>query len=254
MTFSLSPTTGVVVTGGASGLGRETCLALAEAGRPVAVWDVQAEQAATTAKECADRFGVIAHAQTIDLRDDAALPAAAEETLEALPSVGGFVHAAGVMLVAPFGAIDDENWTTTMDVNLRAFVTAGQLLLPALRAACPGSAIVAVASTEALRGQPLIPAYAASKHAVVGLVKSLARSLGPEIRVNAVCPGFMDTPMLAKSMAEVPEEVVQQSLQAVPLARFSHPAEVARVIRFLLGDEASYVSGAAIPVDGGMLA
>jgi len=253
MTLSLSPTTGVVVTGGASGLGRETCLALAEAGRPVAVLDVQAEGAATTAKECADRFGVIAHAQTIDLRDDAALKPAVDETLEALPSVGGFVHAAGVTLLAPFGTIDDANWNTTMDVNLRSFVTLGQLLLPSLRAAGPGAAIAAVSSTEGLRGQPLIPAYSASKHGVVGLVKSLARSLGPEIRVNAVCPGFMDTPMLAKSMVEAGDEVVQQSLRMVPLARFSHPAEVARVIRFLLSDEASYVSGAAIPVDGGML-
>ncbi len=254
MTQATEPSTGVLVTGGASGLGRETCLALAEVGRPVAVWDLQGEGAAATAKECAERFGVVAHSETIDLREESALERALDATLTALPSIGGFAHVAGVSLIAPYGSIDDQNWNTTMDVNLRPFVTLGQLLLPALRAAGPGAAMLAVSSTEGLRGQAAIPAYSASKHALIGLARSMARSLGPDIRVNVVCPGFMETPMLETARALAGEETVRRHLEYIPLARFSQPAEVARVIRFLLSDEASYVSGVALPVDGGMIA
>ena len=147
------------------------------------------------------------------------------------------------------------DWQATLDVNVMGVVNAIEALLPELRRAMPGSAIVAIASTEGVRGNPNIPAYTASKHGVVGLVRAAARSLGPEgLRINAVCPGAMDTPMLRGALGTIGPEVEAAMVASIPLGRTADPLEVARVARFLLSDEASYVTGAAILVDGGMTA
>ena len=100
-----------------------------------------------------------------------------------------------------------------------------------------------------------MPGYCASKHGLVGTIRSIAQSLGPlGIRANAVCPGAMDTPMLAESLGAAGEDMAEQMKQMIPLGYISDPAEVARAIRFMLSDDASYITGAALPVDGGMLA
>jgi NAD(P)-dependent dehydrogenase (short-subunit alcohol dehydrogenase family) len=114
-------------------------------------------------------------------------------------------------------------------------------------------AIVGIASVEALIGNGMIPAYCASKAGLLGLTRSLAHRLGLEgIRVNAVCPGAVDTPMLAPVLAI--EEARKELTKRIPLRRVAEPADIARVVRFLLSDDAAYVHGAAIVVDGGMTA
>lgn len=242
-----SPATGVVVTGGGSGIGRACCLALAEVGRPVAVWDVNGEAAAAVAEE------VGGFAAEVDMRSQAAVAACVEPTVAALGSVGGLVHAAGVAGPMPIDFIDDDSWNAVLDVNLRGQAYLVQAFLRALKAANPGSAVVGIASVEALVGNGMIPAYCSSKAGVLGLTRSLAHRLSVDgIRINAVCPGAIDTPMLAPllSIAEARRRLEER----VPMGRVAQPMEVARVVRFLLSDEAGYMTGSHVVVDGGLTA
>jgi NAD(P)-dependent dehydrogenase (short-subunit alcohol dehydrogenase family) len=128
-----------------------------------------------------------------------------------------------------------------------------EALLPLLLAARPGSAVVGVASIDGLVGQGLIPSYNATKAGLLGVTRSFAHRFGREgIRVNAVCPGFIDTPMMAPTMAN-PETRARLELTTA-LGRVAQPEEIARVIRFLLCDDASFVHGAAVVADGGFTA
>ena len=137
--------------------------------------------------------------------------------------------------------------------HLRAYVFGVRAVLPELRAAGPGSAVVGIASIEGLIGHGAIPSYTAAKHGIVGLTRSFAHRLGPEgLRVNAVCPGYIQTPMLAPAIAD-PE--ARTHLEAsIPLGRLGVPADIARVVRFLLSEQSSYMNGAAVVVDGGVTA
>lgn len=244
-------TSGVVVTGGASGIGRACALALAESGRPVAIWDVAGPGAGETAAACR-AFGVAAHASVCDVRDRAAIAAAVASCRAAIGPIGGLVHAAGIVRIAADDVVDADTFDDVYAVNLRAEADIVQALLPSLREVS-GAAIVGIASIEALIGHGAIPSYCASKAGLVGLTRSLAHRLGPEgIRVNAVLPGFVDTPMLAPLVA-IPG-ARERVVASIPLGRLAEPADIARVVRFLLSDEAAYVHGAAIVVDGGMTA
>jgi NAD(P)-dependent dehydrogenase (short-subunit alcohol dehydrogenase family) len=245
----VGPSTGVVVTGGASGIGRACVEALAAVGRSVAVWDVNADGA----RDVAAALGGTAIGIGADVVDDAAIAAAAEATRHALPSIGGVVHAAGIVSIEPVGEIDFTNFRRVLDVNVTAFARVTQALLPDLRRATPGAAIVGIASIEALVGNAVVPAYCSSKAAMLGLTRSMAAALGPEgMRVNAVCPGYVETPMTADGLA-VPGLREQWESQAA-LRRIGQPSDIAGVVRFLLSDDAAFVTGQAIVVDGGVLA
>ncbi len=248
-----SPPTPVVVTGGGSGIGRASCLALAEVGRPVAVWDRNGDGAAETAARCAEA-GVAVHAAGVDVRDEDAVRDAVAATLAALGGVGGLVHAAGVPMGFTADDLGTEEFRLVLSVNLEAQAVLVRELLPALRAANPGSAIVGISSIEGLIGHGNIPAYTASKHALIGLTRSLAARLGPEgIRVNAVCPGYIATPMFLPTVEGDPEARARFE-RAIPLGRLGEPEEIGRLVRFLCSDDASYVHGAALVVDGGVTA
>jgi NAD(P)-dependent dehydrogenase (short-subunit alcohol dehydrogenase family) len=247
-----SPGTGVVVTGAASGIGRACALALAAVGRPVAAWDVDRDGAVRTARECED-LGVRTHAAAVDVRDPAAIDAEGAPSTDALGTIGGLVHAAGIVRPALEGVFDTDTWDDVLAVNLRAEGYLVTTLLPAMRESGPGAAIVGIASIEGLIGHGGIPSYVASKHGLIGLTRSLAHSLGPVgIRANAVCPGYVQTPMLEPAIST--QEARASFVAKVPLGRLAEPADVARVVRFLLSDEAAYISGAAIVVDGGVTA
>jgi NAD(P)-dependent dehydrogenase (short-subunit alcohol dehydrogenase family) len=238
-----------VVTGGASGIGRATCLALAEVGRAVAVWDLNGDGAATVAKECADTHGVASAHLALDVRDEDAIHAGVEPTLNTLGAVGGLVHAAGIPMAAGH-PLEAEAFDTVLQIHVRAQANLVRAFLPALRDAQPGSAIVGISSIEGLIGHGNIPAYTAAKHAVIGLTRALAHALGGErIRANAVCPGFIDTPMFAPTIADPAMRASYE--QKIPMHRLGEPDDIARVIRFLLSDEAAYVHGSAVVVDGG---
>lgn len=247
------PGTPVLVTGGASGIGRETCRALAEVGRPVAVWDLNGDGAQAVADECRRDFGVATAALGIDVRDTEAMEAAAGPTVSTLGGIGGLVHAAGIPMAMGSHALDTDGFDTVLAVNLRAQAALVRAFLPALRDAQPGSAIVGIASIEGLIGHGAVPAYTASKHGVIGLTRALAHALGRErIRVNAVCPGYIETPMLLPAVAGPGARESYE--KKIPLGRLGAPQDVARLVRFLLSDEAEYVHGSAVVVDGGYTA
>ena len=247
------PRTGVLVTGGASGIGRATALALAEVGRPVSVWDLDGDAAQAVADECR-ALGVVAHSACVDVAITSGLSDHVAAAAGALGSLGGFVHAAGVSGAAIVEDLDDATWDATLDVNLRAAAMLFRELITPFRAAGPGSAAVLVSSIEGHFGSAMLPAYCSSKAGVLGLMRSMAQHLALNgVRVNAVCPGAVDTPMLAPAFDLLPG-FRDQVESRTPLGRVSTPDEIARPIRFLLSDEASFITGAHLTVDGGMTA
>lgn len=246
------PGTGVLVTGGASGIGRATALGLAEVGRPVAVWDIDGAGAVKTMEDC-QALGVAAHAAVVDVADSASIGAAVEEAAGAIGSLGGFVHAAGVSGPATVDDIDDTIWDGTLNVNLRAAAIISRHLVPSFRLAGPGSATVLISSIEGLFGSSMLTAYCASKGGVLGVMRSLAQRFALEgFRVNAVCPGAVVTPMLEPAF-QLPG-FREQLEERTPLRRLATPDEIARPIRFLLSTEASFITGAHLTVDGGLTA
>lgn len=228
----------ILVTGGASGIGRATAVLFAAQGARVAVLDrVRGES----------EVSVIA-----DVTDGAGVARAVDAAAHALGGLDGVVLNAGIDLIAPVEDMPLESWRRIIDVNLTGAFLVTQAALPALKREARGS-IVAVASGAALR--PLLhrTAYCASKAALVMFAKALAMEVAPKIRVNAVCPGAVETPLFRQSIDPTPDPAAayEEVRRRYVLERIAEPDELARAILFLISDESSYVTGAALAVDGG---
>jgi len=231
----------VLVTGGASGIGRATCRLLIEGGAKVAMLDLDAPKL----RDAAGELGAIPI--PADLSDAAQPGAAAESAARALGGLDGVVNCAGIATSKPLGEMDPETWMRVFAVNLNAPYLILRAALPWLRQA-PGSAVVNVASGVGITpgvGSKGGSAYASSKAGLIGLTRALASELAPAVRVNAVCPGVTETPMVAGLPGGGP------ALSRYALGRMAAPAEIASVIVFLISDAASYVTGATWAADGG---
>lgn len=253
-----------LVTGAARGIGAATARALAEDGWAVVATDACADDPAlgyhlgspedleATVAACGDRaIGVIA-----DVRDEAALEAAVATARHELGGLDAAVAVAGVLAGGvPTWETSDEMWNVQLDVNLTGTFRLARVSVPALleRPAPRRGRFVAVSSAAGVRGLPMLAAYSASKHGVIGLVRSMAAELGPQgICANVVCPGSTDTPILAASAAVYGLASPQDFAQHHLLPRLLEPHEVATVIAFLCGPGGSGITGTVIPVDAGM--
>jgi NAD(P)-dependent dehydrogenase (short-subunit alcohol dehydrogenase family) len=219
----------------------------------VAVWDRDGDGAEATVASIRDEFDVVATNRQIDLADTSQLAEAVSAARNELGPIGGLVHAAGISGSCPLDELTDEAWDKVLDVNLRALPLLVRSLLDDLRTR-EGAAVVGIASIASFIGYVDIVPYCASKAGMLGVVRALALTLaGDGVRVNAVCPGNVDTPMLRARATATPER--RDAFERhTPLGRLGEPEDIARAVRFLMSDEASYVTGTQLIVDGGVLA
>jgi dihydroanticapsin dehydrogenase len=241
-----------VITGAGNGIGRATALAFAREGARLLLADIDEDAVSVTTSDAA-AAGVDVHAATADVSrsDDVAdLFEAARDRLGGLDVI---LNIAGVLRAGNAVDISDEDWERVFDVNLRSCLLTARHGVPLLREAGGGS-IVCTGSVAGIIGVPGAAAYAAAKAAVVMFAKSLAKELVADgIRVNAVCPGWVDTPFNDPIVAVMGGRAVQDQAveSAVPMKRQGWPEEIAPAYVYLASDEAAYVTAKAMVVDGG---
>ena len=239
------------VTGGGSGMGRETARLLAEAGARVTVCDRDGDAARETV-EIVERAGGTARVDEVDVSDSGAVNRAVAAAADALGPIDALVNIAGIYRIAAVEDIADEDWARMFAVHVNGTFYTCRAVLPGMIAARSG-AIVNMSSLHAVRGQANAAHYAAAKGAIIGLTKSIAREKGPlGIRANAVAPGPIDTPLWRGAVP--PDEidaVMAKRSEVIPMGRLGAPAEVAQTIVHLLGPAASYITGQVVTIDGG---
>jgi 3-oxoacyl-[acyl-carrier protein] reductase len=240
----------VIVTGAASGMGRATAHVFSDEGARVAVVDINADGVKNVVEEIRGAGGEAA-GWAVDLADAAAIPGLVEDVAERFGGVDVLINNAGVSSPT---AIDGDGfaaaWAKNLAVNLEAQIGLIQACLPHLRKS-EAPRIVNIASTEGLGATGGMVPYTATKHGVVGLTRSLAVELGREgITVNCICPGPIHTGMTAM----IPDEhKTKFARRRVPMRRYADPEEVAQVTLSLALPASSYLTGAIIPVDGGLI-
>ncbi len=243
-----------LITGGASGIGLATAQLLHERGARLAIIDVQADKGAEALASLNNSN------RAIFIQANLAIPEEADrvvaETIAAFGQLNAVVNSAGIQRYGNAEQTSLELWQEVMAINLTAAFLVSRAAIPHLRQSGGGS-IVNVGSVQSHVSQRGATAYVTSKHALLGLTRSMAVDYAAErIRVNCVCPGTVDTPMFrwTASLDPNPNSVIQACEAMHPLARIAQPTEVAEVIAFLLTNAASFVTGTAIDVDGGVLA
>jgi NAD(P)-dependent dehydrogenase (short-subunit alcohol dehydrogenase family) len=235
----------IIITGGASGIGRATAMLFAREGAAVAVLDSSIDAASATAS------AIDGVAIAVDVADAASVAAAVRQAADAMGGVDGLVNAAGIFSPAGLAETPPGLFARTLAVNLTGTFLMVQAVAPLIRAAGKGT-IVNIGSGVGLTPTgPGSTAYVASKGGVIAMTKAIAMELAPDIRVNVVCPGAVETAMTAGFLRNAAGEVDPAISGRYALKRAAAPEELAAAILFLTSDEASFVTGIALPVDGG---
>jgi 3-oxoacyl-[acyl-carrier protein] reductase len=236
-----------VITGAAQGIGRAIALGMAREGAQLVLADLQATKAEAVAAEVR-ALGADAMAVAVDVADEASVNHLAEQTFARFGRVDILVNDAGIYLKAPVTQKTEEDWDRTLNVNLGGNFLCARAFVPAMRRQKSGR-IISIASSIANTGGREFADYAASKAAIVGFVKALARELGPDgITVNAICPGSANTDMPRRHRSE---EETMARLRATPLGHVLEPEDIAGPILFLASDAASYITGQSYNINCG---
>ena len=241
----------VLVTGGTRGIGRAAALAFLAAGARVAVTG----RSEDTALKAAAALGSGAVAAPGDVAGAEQCRRVVERAAEALGGLDVLVNCAGIARGGPVEAVTEDLWDATLDINLKGTFFCTQAALPHLRRARGN--VVNLASDAGLIGEVGLAVYCASKGGVVNLTRALALELAPDVRVNCVCPGYVDTDMVRRDVIEASADpgATEAALAAsAPLNRIASPEEIATAILYLASDAARFMTGAALQIDGGTTA
>jgi NAD(P)-dependent dehydrogenase (short-subunit alcohol dehydrogenase family) len=251
-----------IITAAASGMGRAGALRFAAEGASIAVVDInvgRVDEVVAEIREAGGRaVGIVG-----DLTNDAFSAQLVGQAIDALGGIDfAWLHA-GYPGPSAVEGIDWADYDRLMALNLRSAIVTTEALLPELRRRGGGS-LLYTSSVSGLEGSIMSPLYSAAKFGIVGYVRSLAKRVAPmSIRVNAICPGAVDTPMLRTFVARPdqsalkgvdPEMLIEKAKTMIPMGRPAQPKEIASAALFFLTDDASYVTGTALAVDGGMVA
>lgn len=250
--------THALITGAGSGIGRAIAQALAARGHKVSLAGRRAAPLAETAKGIGDAGGSAFVLDGFDVTDSESINAGLTRAIAHAGDIGVLVNCAGEAPSAPFEKTDRALWDRVIGINLTGMFLVTQAALPSVRRAGAGR-IINIASTAGLVGYAYVSAYCASKHGVIGLTRALALELAKtEITVNAICPGFTDTPLLDGAITNITEKTGRSADEARsalaksnPQGRLVTPEEVANAVLWLTAPEARAVTGQAIVVAGG---
>ena len=244
-----------LVTGGARGIGAAICRHYAQHGARVAIADLRAGQA----RETAASIGANTLAVPLDVADPVAIAETIQSVEESLGGIDILVNGAAIFNMAPIAEIGFDDYRQQFDVNVGGTIFVTRAVVPGMRARGRGGAIINFASQAGRRGEPHLAIYCATKAAIISLTQSFALELAPDnIRVNAIAPGVVDTPMwdkvdglFAKYEQRPPGEKKRLVGKAVPLGRMGQPDDIAEPCVFLACDQARYITAQTLNVDGG---
>jgi 3-oxoacyl-[acyl-carrier protein] reductase len=238
-----------IVTGGSRGIGKVIAETLARRGAQVVIADRQIELAQATAAELAAATGQTVIALPADVADQASVRALFDQVLAKFPRLDILVNNAGVTRDTLLVRMEETDWDMVLSINLKGVYHCSKAAVRPMMKQRYGR-IVNIASVSGIAGQAGQTNYSASKAGVIGFTKALAREVGPRgVTVNAVAPGFVPTALTN----DLPAELKEASVKAIPLGRWGTPQEIANAVAFLASDEASYITGHVLSVDGGMV-
>ncbi len=238
----------VIISGAARGIGRAIAIELASEGANISFNFLKSSEEARTLEKEIKNFGVDVKSYQVDIKDYNAVKSWVDNTKELFGGIDIVINNAGIIKDKALALMEPDDWREVINTNLEGTFNLTRAAIVTFIKQKSG-VIINIASVSGILGLPRQTNYSASKAGIIGFTKSLAREVASyNIRVNAIAPGFIETDMLK----DLKEEYKSQIIKQIPLSRLGKPEEVAKVVKFLVSDDASYITGQTIIIDGGM--